>query len=207
MREKANGYYYSLSYFFSKTIFDLLPLRVIPPILMASCAYFLIGLRGGWEHFLWFVLILVLFNVVSGAMCIMIGSIAPSVASGNIMATTFILVGSLFAGHLLNKDSIPIWLSWLKYCSVWNYAFEALLINELNGLYVKCCIYSNIVYSPVVINPKGLKPYGADGAFWLNELGMNKDRFFLDVVILACFAVGFIVVSGILLKFFVREKR
>jgi ABC-type multidrug transport system ATPase subunit len=194
VREKANGYYYGLSYFFSKTAFDLIPLRVVPPILMACCAYFLIDLRHGIDHFLWFVLILVLFNLVSGAMCIMIGSIAPSVASGNIMATLFILGGSLFAGHLLNKDSIPVWLSWLKYLSIWNYAFEALLINELSGF-------------PVVVNPKGLKPYNTDGSFWLNELGMNKDRFYLDIIVLACFAVGFIFLSGVLLKFFVREKR
>ena len=39
VRERANGYYYSLSYFFSKTFFDLVPLRVIPPILMGSVAY------------------------------------------------------------------------------------------------------------------------------------------------------------------------
>jgi len=194
VREKANGYYYSLAYFLSKTVFDLLPLRVIPPIIMGSVAYFLIGLRGGVDHFIWFILVMIMFNIVSGSLCIMIGSVAPSVASANVIATLLILVSSLFAGHLLNKDSIPIWLSWLKYLSIWNYAFEALLVNELYGF-------------PVVVNPKGAKPFNADGSFWLNEMGMDKNRFSLDIIVLIIYAMSFIIFSGLLLKYFVREKR
>jgi ABC-type multidrug transport system ATPase subunit/ABC-type multidrug transport system permease subunit len=194
VRERANGYYRPTAYFISKTLFDIIPLRIIPPIIMGSIAYWLIGLRTEFTHFLWFLLIMVLFNIVSGALCIAIGAIAPSVASGNVTATLFILASSLFSGFLLNKDSIPSYLSWIKYLSFWNYAFEALLINELYGF-------------KVIIDPKGMPSYPADGNFFLQELGMDYRRFYIDVVILAVFAVVYIVASGILMKLFVKEKR
>jgi ABC-type multidrug transport system permease subunit len=195
VRERANGYYRPLAYFVSKTLFDLIPLRIFPPIIMGSIAYFMIGLRhDDIVHFVYFILILTLFNLVSGALCIMIGSIAPSVASGNIIATILILTSSLFSGFLLNKDSIPAYLNWIKYTSFWNYAFESLCINEFYGV-------------TVVINPKGMPRYLADGNFWLKELGMDHTRMFYDVIILGAFAIGFMIFSCVLLVGFVKEKR
>ena len=76
-REKANGYYRPMSYFFSKIAFDIIPLRVAPPLIMGSICYYMIGLRGNWNHFFWFLLILTLFNVVAGSLCLVIASIAP----------------------------------------------------------------------------------------------------------------------------------
>lgn len=194
VRERANGYYRPTAYFISKTLFDIIPLRIFPPIIMGCIAYWLIGLREEVTHFLWFLLIMVLFNIVSGALCIAIGAIAPTVASGNVMATLFILASSLFSGFLLNKDSIPAYLSWIKYLSFWNYAFEALLINELYGF-------------KILIDPKGMPSYPGDGNFFLLELGMDYKRFYIDVVILSLFAVFYILVSGLLIRLFVKERR
>jgi hypothetical protein len=63
---------------FSKVVFDIVPLRIIPPILMGSIAYYMIGLRAEFDHFLWFILLLVLFNIISGGMCLCIAAIAPN---------------------------------------------------------------------------------------------------------------------------------
>lgn len=195
VRERANGYYYPSAYFISKTLFDIIPLRIFPPIIMGAICYYLIGLRHtSVSHFFWFILIMILFNIVSGAMCIAIGAIAPSVAAGNVTATLFILSSALFGGFLLNKDSIPAYLSWIQYLSYWNYAFEALLINELHGF-------------KIIIDPKGMPPTPGDGDFFLAELGMDHNRFYIDIIILSCFAVVYIVASGFLMKIFVKEKR
>jgi ABC-type multidrug transport system ATPase subunit len=77
-REKANGYYRPMAYFFSKIVFDIIPLRVVPPLIIGSISYYMIGLRSNLNHFFWFLLILVLFNVVAGSLCLVIASIAPS---------------------------------------------------------------------------------------------------------------------------------
>jgi ABC-type multidrug transport system permease subunit len=194
VREVANGYYYPFAYFLSKSMFDLVPLRVIPPILMGSIAYWMIGLRELASHFAWFILLLIIINIVSGALCICIGSIASSVASANLMATTIILLNLLFAGFLLNKGSIPYYLKWVHYLAYFNYAYEALLINELYGF-------------DIIIDPKGFPPTPGTGNFFLLELGMDYQDFYFDCVITTLFAIGHFVLAGILLTCFVREKR
>lgn len=51
VRERANGYYSPLTYFTSKLMFDILPLRVIPPFLLGGIVYFLVGLVPGVAEF------------------------------------------------------------------------------------------------------------------------------------------------------------
>ncbi|KAG2373890.1 hypothetical protein C9374_011775 [Naegleria lovaniensis] len=194
VRERANGYYYSFAYFLSKILFDLIPLRVIPPILMGSIAYWMIGLREITSHFFWFLLILIIFNVASGALCYCIGAIAPNVGSGNLSSILLILGNMLMAGFILNIESLPVYLSWIKYFSYFGYAYEALLINELHGF-------------PIVIDPKGFPSFPGDGDFFLKELGFQFENFYADVILTSLFAVFFIVLAGFLLRFFVKEKR
>lgn len=194
IRERANGYYRPMAYFFSKILFDILPLRIVPPLLMGSIAYFMIGLRSSPLSFFYFLTIIVLFNIVAGALCLIIASVAPSVAAANVIAIGCILVATLFAGFLVNRDSLPPWLSWVFYSSFFAYAFEALLINELTRM-------------PIIIDAQGVKPYPGSGDFILRLFGMDVDRFYLDIVVLFCFGFIFIVIAGILIKYFVKEKR
>jgi ABC-type multidrug transport system permease subunit len=118
---------------------------MIPPLLMGSVSYWLIGLIPEVSNFFIFLGILVLFNLAAGGLCIFIGTIFTSIGMANVCATICILVGSLFGGFLLNKD-LPKYLIWLNYISFWNYALEALFINEFLG-------------EKVLINPKGMPAY------------------------------------------------
>lgn len=93
----------------------------------------MIGLREISSHFFWFLLILIIFNIASGALCYCIGAIAPNVGSGNLSSILLILGNMLMAGFILNIESLPVYLSWIKYFSYFGYAYEALLINELHG--------------------------------------------------------------------------
>jgi ABC-type multidrug transport system permease subunit len=131
-----------------------------------------------------------------GAINLIIAAIAPSVAAANVISIIIILASTLFGGFLLNKDSIPNWLLWAPYLSFWNYAFEALLINEFDGV-------------KIVINPKALPGivYPGTGKFILDQFGMNIDRFAMDVIILIALGICLIGLTGILIKYFVKEKR
>lgn len=98
IRERANGYYRAWVYYLSKILFDVIPLRVIPPILMGSIHYWMIGLRADVGNFFSFLGLLVLFNIVSGGICLIIGSVVTSVAAANILALSVVLYGMLFGG-------------------------------------------------------------------------------------------------------------
>lgn len=49
----------------SQVLFDIIPLRIAPPLVMGCIAYPMIGLRAGAAHFFYFLLALVLVNLVA----------------------------------------------------------------------------------------------------------------------------------------------
>ncbi len=73
VRERANSYYAPFTYFAAKVLFDIIPLRIIPPILLGVIVYPMTGLVPDAEHFLVFLLVLVLFNLAAAAICLFIG--------------------------------------------------------------------------------------------------------------------------------------
>ena len=91
----------------------------------------MIGFHSPFQNFIGFLIVVVLFNMASGAQCIMISTIAPTVAIGNFFAIILILANALFSGMLLNKAYAPSYITWCPYLSIWNYAFEALMISEV----------------------------------------------------------------------------
>ncbi|KAG0195339.1 hypothetical protein BGX33_003637, partial [Mortierella sp. NVP41] len=51
VRERSNGYYPPMPFIISTLLFDLIPLRIIPSILMGSVSYFMIGLTADVQTF------------------------------------------------------------------------------------------------------------------------------------------------------------
>jgi len=120
LRERANGMYRTSSYFLAKTLCDLLPMRIVPPILLGCITYFMVGLRPGFDHFIWYLITLILTSLVAGSMCLAISAVVPSIGLGNLIAILLLLFYLLFAGFLLNKDSIPVAIGWFSYVSFFN---------------------------------------------------------------------------------------
>ena len=103
IRERANGFYQPFPYFASKVMFDVLPLRVIPPILYGGICYYMIGLRPGGEAIGTFLFILILFNLAISSMCLIIAISIKQASMGNLVASICMLFCMLFSGFLLNK--------------------------------------------------------------------------------------------------------
>jgi type III secretory pathway component EscS len=82
---RANGYYSSFTYFSSKVLFDILPLRVVPPFVFAAIAYPLIGLVSSPAAYWKFMLTLVLFNLTTASVCLLL-----SVAFENLGVASFV---------------------------------------------------------------------------------------------------------------------
>jgi ABC-type multidrug transport system ATPase subunit len=131
VRERANGYYAPITYFAAKVVFDIVPLRLIPPIIMGVIIYPMVGLKPEWASFFKFMLILVLFNLAAAAICLFIGIIFKDGGVANLIGSLVMLFSLLFAGLLLNHDAIPkaaVWLqavSRLFFLEVLNFAHKA----------------------------------------------------------------------------------
>ena len=114
VRERANGYYSPLTYFAAKVVFDIVPLRLIPPIIMGAIIYPMSGLTPEWPSFFKFILILILFNLAAAAICLFIGIVFKDGGVANLIGSLVMLFSLLFAGLLLNHDAIPKTLLWLQ---------------------------------------------------------------------------------------------
>jgi ABC-type multidrug transport system permease subunit len=195
IRELSNNYYYTSPYFISKVIFDILPLRVIPPILIVSISYFWAGLHQTAGRFFWNMFFMVLFNIGSGALCILVGSVSSGVGSANITTILIIIFFILFAGFPANRQSLSPVVRWLTFVSFWSYPLEGVVVNEFTG-------------TKVNYRPEGLATtYVLPGETLLNVLGFDRTRFYVDIVVTAFYGLFMLVLSGVLMKLFVKEKR
>lgn len=118
VRERANGYYAPITYFAAKVVFDIVPLRLIPPIIMGAIVYPMTGLVPEWPGFLKFLLILILFNLAAATICLFIGIVFRDGGVANLIGSLVMLFSLLFAGLLLNHDAIPGAALWLQSVSI-----------------------------------------------------------------------------------------
>ena len=133
-RERAAGAYGANAYFTAVVLFDILPLRVLPPFFFVA-SYVLIGLRAGcWVCLARYALVLVLSSITASSLCMAIGSFSPSNAVANVCGSIALLSAALFGGFLVQRDALPAGWRWMAALSPINYAFEALAINEFHGV-------------------------------------------------------------------------
>jgi ABC-type multidrug transport system permease subunit len=45
---------------------------------------------------------------------------------------------TIFSGFLVNESSVPSWVGWIKYFSLFKYGFQIVAINEFDGLEFTC---------------------------------------------------------------------
>lgn len=193
VRERANGYYVPFTYFAAKILFDIIPLRIIPPILMGSIVYPMTGLVPDSAHFFKFMLVLVLFNLAAATICLFIGIVCKDGGVANLIGSLVMLFSLLFAGFLLNHDAIPQGALWLQTLSIFHYGFESLIVNEVLQL--------------TLVDKK----YGLDitvpGAAILSSFGFNNSALWSDVRNLGIVAAVFIVLAYSAMHVLLIERR
>ncbi|KAK5092478.1 FAD-dependent urate hydroxylase [Exophiala xenobiotica] len=196
IRERANGYYVPITYFASKVTFDIVPLRLIPPILVGLIVYPMTGLQPQWGIFFKFILIIVLFNLAASAISLTIGIAFKDGAMANLIGVLVMLFSLLFAGLLLNlnkDDSTNNASKWLQLFSIFHYGYEALIVNEVSTLRLKDHRYGLDLEVP--------------GASILSAFGFDNLAFWKDTIGLAVFGASFVVIAYLAMHFLLVEKR
>lgn len=193
VRERANGYYSPITYFVAKVVFDIVPLRIIPPIIMGSILYPMTGLVADAPHFFKFILVLVLFNLAAAAICLFIGIVCKNQGVASLVGSLVMLFSLLFAGLLLNHDAIPKSLLWLQTMSIFHYGFESLIVNEVTYLTLTDRKYGLDISVP--------------GATILSSFGFDTQALWPDVIRLGIFASVFIVLAYAAMHILLVERR
>lgn len=193
VRERANGYYSPVTYFAAKVLFDILPLRIVPPILLGAIIYPMTGLVPDAAHFFIFMLVLVLFNLAAAAICLFIGIVLRDGSVANLIGSLVMLFSLLFAGLLLNHNAIPPAAAWLQWLSIFHYGFEALIVNEVK--------YLTLMDEKVGLN------ITVPGATILSSFGFKNNAMWPDIINLGVFGAVFIVLAFGAMHFLLVEKR
>eukprot|EP00208_Stichococcus_sp_RCC1054_P008188 CAMPEP_0206149676 /NCGR_PEP_ID=MMETSP1473-20131121/37907_1 /ASSEMBLY_ACC=CAM_ASM_001109 /TAXON_ID=1461547 /ORGANISM="Stichococcus sp, Strain RCC1054" /LENGTH=1805 /DNA_ID=CAMNT_0053547157 /DNA_START=182 /DNA_END=5600 /DNA_ORIENTATION=- len=193
-RERDAGVYTTNAYFLATAAFDLGPMRVAPPAFFAVLSYWAIGLHAGCATcVLCFLGILIWSNIAAATMAMMIGAACPSDASANTAGSLAIMASLLFGGFMLNKDQVPSYASWAAAASYFNYAYEALAINEFHQAPTPFFFTSPL-------NSSVLPTLRVSGEGVLKEFGFHSHRFWGDVVAVALCSVVFAAVTYLLLQ-------
>ncbi|KAK0655661.1 hypothetical protein B0T16DRAFT_15839 [Cercophora newfieldiana] len=193
VRERANGYYHPVTYFAAKVLFDIVPLRIIPPMLLGSIVYPMTGLYPDAGKFFIFMLVLVLFNFAAAGVCLFIGIVCKDGSVANLIGSLVMLFSLLFAGLLLNHNAIPAAAIWLQWLSIFHYGFEALIVNEVTPL--------------TLIDHKIGVDITVPGAAILSAFGFDNQAMWPDIINLGVFGVAFIILAYGAMHILLVEKR
>lgn len=193
MRERANGYYSPFIYYLAKLLFDLIPLRVIPPLLMGIIVYPMVGLVAGMSHFGLFLLALILFNLTAASLCLLIGILVPDLSLANLIASVSMLFSLLFSGPFLHATSLPWYLTWLKEMSFFHHGLEAMLVNEMRQLQLHDNKYGLVIEIPA--------------ATIISTFGFDASAYWRDMTKLSSMFLMFNIIAFLGLQFLVKERR
>lgn len=193
IRERANNYYHPFAYYISKIVCDILPLRVLPPILLISIAYPLVGLTMEHNGFLKAMVVLILFNVAVAVEMLIVGILIKEPGTSTMIGVLILLLSLLFAGLFINSEDLKVQIKWLEWISLFHYAYEALSINEVKDLILKEKKYGLSIEVP--------------GAVILSTFGFDVGAFWKDVAFLGGLSGAFLVLGYLFLHNFTIEKR
>ncbi|KAI3404568.2 ADP1 [Candida oxycetoniae] len=193
VRERANNYYSPLAYYVSKIFCDIIPLRVLPPILLISIAYPMVGLSMQHNAFLKSILVLVFFNVAVAVEMLIVGILVKEPGTSTMIGVLLLLLSLLFAGLFINSDDLTAQIKWLEWISLFHYAYEALAINEVKDLILREKKYGLSIEVP--------------GAVILSTFGFNVGAFWKDINLLGVLSLTFLVLGYLFLHYFTIEKR
>lgn len=95
-----------------------------------------VGLRvGGF----WVFCSMLMFETLVGvAMGLAVGAAVPSIESAKAVSSALLTVNNLFAGFYINIASLPIIARWIPFLDFFFWTFNALCVNEYQGLIFVC---------------------------------------------------------------------
>merc|ERR1712137_1367000 len=135
-RERRAGMYPLSAYYLGKQIAEF-PLQVMMPALFATVVYWLVGLPSEWWIYGTFLSLVMLMAVCVSSAGMLLGAIFPLTAAV-VVLPCLLLISLLFAGFYVHPDNIPVWVDWVKYISLFFYAYMAVMRNQFEDLDMYC---------------------------------------------------------------------
>ncbi|WWD18512.1 hypothetical protein CI109_102964 [Kwoniella shandongensis] len=195
LRERSGNFYSPQAWLLSRVIFDVIPLRLIPTILVSIIVYFMVGLAHDAARFFKFLLIIVEFSLGMTLFNFLLACLFTHGGVAILLSSLCNLFLMTYAGFFVNISQIPPVLRWLRYFSTLGYTLEALAINEVgSGL-------------QIVDSLNGVKVEIGAVIIMQTLFGFNLGNYYRDVLVLFAFIAGFGVLLIGVVGYVLRERR
>nr|XP_043622254.1 ABC transporter G family member 1-like [Erigeron canadensis] len=194
-RERLNGHY-SVGAFVIANTLSSTPFLFLVSVIPAVLAYYLTGLREGFNHFAYFTIVLFSCMMLVESLMMVVASLVPNYLMGIIIGAgiqgMMMLAGGFF--RLPNDLPKPFWRYPMFYIAFHRYAFQGFYKNEFKG---QVYTYSEggvreIVYGEDVLKEK-----------WQVEMGYSK---WVDLVIILGMVVIYRLTFWLIIKIVEKVK-
>ncbi|KAH9022606.1 hypothetical protein EDB84DRAFT_1589511 [Lactarius hengduanensis] len=195
VRERSNAYYNPTAWLLVHFLFDVVPLRIIPTVVLATITYWMGGLAPHAANYFKFLLVLVLYTIAMTLFNFLLGAAVCNGGLALLLSALSGLYQMTFAGFFAHLNSIPQVLRWLQWMCPLKYALEALSVNEVDsGLEIQDVL-------------QGV-PVNVSASLIMNILfGFDEKNYYRDVLVLVAFIVGFAASVLTVVWIWVRETR
>ncbi|KAM5586217.1 ABC transporter G family member 10 [Rosa sericea] len=187
MSETSKGAYRVSSYVIANTLI-FLPFLLMVGILFSTPVYWLIGLRGDVDKFIYFNLVVWMVLLMSNSVVACFSALVPNFIMGTSVVSG--LMGSffLFSGYFIPKENIPSYWLFMHYSSLFKYPFECFMINEYGGEQGRRCIQ--------IIDKGVCNLYGDE---LLRQQNLRETQKWSNLAVMLGFIVGYRVLCFLIL--------
>jgi ABC-type multidrug transport system ATPase subunit len=130
--EAADGMYGVLPYVAARYAV-LLPQMLIFPTLFSIIVYYMSNLRDDAASLGIFIAVMFAVHMIGFSLAFVCVAAQRSFAQASLMANSIYTFFGLVSGLLVQLQSVPIWLGWIKSISFLNFSFRILVATELRG--------------------------------------------------------------------------
>ncbi|XP_046632756.1 ATP-binding cassette sub-family G member 1-like [Daphnia pulicaria] len=186
VREHLNHWYSLKAYYIAKTIADI-PFQVLFPGIYVSIVYLMSSQPMSADRFAMLMGITISLALCGQGIGLLLGA-CFDIQVAVFLAPTGCIPFVLFAGFLVNLNSVPYYMSWMTYFSFMRYAFEGsmLSIYSFDRPLLACSkMYCHLRYPHKLLEQFDM----AESSYFLSVVGMLT--FFLVVRVIGYFALSF----------------
>ncbi|KAB1199046.1 ABC transporter G family member 11 [Morella rubra] len=134
-RERLNGHYGVTAFVISNTL-SAMPFLILITFLAGTVCYFMVRLHPGFEHYVFFVLLLYASVTVVESLMMVIASVVPNFLMGIIIGAGIQGIFMLVSGYFRLPNDIPklVWRYPMSYISFHFWALQGQYQNDYHGL-------------------------------------------------------------------------
>jgi ABC-type multidrug transport system permease subunit len=136
-REYRAGLYRSDTFFLAKNLAEL-PGQLVLPCIFMSIAWFLVGFDDNFDRYVTTTGVLLLVTAAAASMGYFLSTLSTSVRGVSEAGSNILTALMLFDGFLINAASIPVYLKWLSWISIYKWSYELLSIVIWRNYTINC---------------------------------------------------------------------